>query len=330
MRKKIENNMIEKNNLIPCCLCGKNDFVLLFSGHDYLGFSPLTFKVMKCNQCGLVCLNPYPENLIKYYDAYHKSFLEKDIFLLPWLLPDRIKKIKKIKTPGKILDIGCGVGIFLLDMQKEGWDVYGCDIYPDSCNIAKNMNGLKNIYNEDVLSLNLSENYFDVITLWHVLEHLTKPQDTLKKINKLLKDDGILIIESPDFSSIQSKFFKSKWFPLELPRHIYQFSPNTVKKLLNSVNFEILRKDYVVNPRINFVDLKQSLLRYLGINKYLTEEEPKKKISVEEDFHKTSVTRNFFRYIFNYFCLIISLFLALIHCEDSFRVYCKKLAKKER
>jgi ubiquinone/menaquinone biosynthesis C-methylase UbiE len=223
------------------------------------------------------------------------------------------------------LDIGCGAGGFLLDMQKEGWDVYGCDISPDSCEKSKNAAGLKNIYNEDVLSLNLPENFFDVITLWHVLEHLTKPKDTLIKVNKLLKDDGILIIESPDFSSIQSKFFKSKWFPLDLPRHIYQFSPKTVKKLLNSVNLEILRKDYIINPRISFVSLKKSLLRYLGINKYLTEEEAKETTSSVDDFNKTSVRWKFFRYIFNYVCLFLSLFLVLIHCEDSFRVYCKKI-----
>lgn len=317
--------MAEKNNLIPCCLCGENNFLFLLSGHDYLAFSPLTFNVMKCNNCGLVCLNPYPENLVKYYDAHHKGSLEKDIFLFPLLLPNRVKKIKKLKTTGKIFDIGCGAGGFLLDMQKEGWDVYGCDIFPDICEKAKNVAGLKNIYNGDVLSLNLPENYFDVITLWHVLEHLAKPQDTLRKVNKLLKDDGILIIESPNFSSIQSKFFKSRWFPLELPRHIYHFSPKTVGKLLETVNFEIFKKDYIINPRIDFVNLKQSLLRYLGINKYPTTEELGEKIGGVFDAQKKGIAWKFFRYLFNYACLFLSLFLVLMHCEDSFRVYCRKI-----
>lgn len=313
------------NNLLNTCnLCGSDDFSFLFSGHDYLSFSPLTFNIMKCNKCGLVCLNPCPKNLVKYYDNYRKASSGKDIFLFPLLLPNRVKKIKKLKTQGKILDIGCGSGGFLLDMRKEGWDVYGCDFSPYICDVAKNVSGLKNIYNGDVLSLNLPENYFDVITLWHVLEHLTKPLESLRKISKLLKNDGILIIESPDFSSIQSKFFKSKWFVLDLPRHIYQFSPKTVEKLLNSVNLEILRKDYIVNPRINFVSLKQSLLRCLEINKYPTTEKSGGKANRVFDAPKKGIAWKFSRYLFNYACLFLSLFLVLIHCEDSFRVYCKK------
>ena len=316
--------MAEKSDLIPCCLCGISDFEFLFNGHDYLGFSPITFKVVKYNRCGLVCLNPYPEDIIKYYDAYHKSFLEKDIFLFPLLFPDRIKKIKKFKTIGSILDIGCGGGNFLKDMQKEGWDIYGCDLSPYICDVARKTTGSKNIYSGDVLSLNLAENFFDVITLWHVLEHLTKPKETLIKISKLLKDDGMLIIESPDFSSIQSKFFKSKWFSLDLPRHIHQFSPKTMEKLLNSVNLKTFKKDYIINPQNSFVSLKQSILRYLGLSGYLTTKRTDESIN-KYNIQKMTFKWKFFRFIFNCVCLFISLFLVLIHCEDSFRVYCKKI-----
>jgi len=315
-----------KDKLIVCNLCGNNEFTFLFNGHDYLFFSPLVFQLMKCNKCGLVCLNPQPANIINYYDAYRKENLKKDAFL--FLSPDRVKKIKKFKNSGKILDIGCGKGEFLFDMSREGWDVYGCDIYPNACDLAKKEFGLKNIYNDDLLSLNFPENSFDVITLWHVLEHLTKPLETLKKINQILKDDGVLIIESPDFSSIQSKFFKSKWFALDLPRHLFQFSPKTLEKILKLANFKIFKRDYIVNPRITFISFKKSLLRYLGIERFLNKDESEESI-ITTHFRKAKILWRLSRSVFNLFCVLFSLFLALIHCEDSFRVYCKKISGRK-
>ncbi|MCG2725693.1 MAG: class I SAM-dependent methyltransferase [Elusimicrobia bacterium] len=312
------------SELFLCDFCGSRDFKFLFSGHDYLAFSPLTFNVMRCNKCGLVGLKPCPENLVKYYDSYRKDSSEKDIFLFPLLFPNRVKKIKKLKSPGKILDIGCGAGGFLSDMQKEGWAVYGCDLDSNICDTAKNSTGLKNIYTGDVLFLDFPDNFFDVITLWHVLEHLTNPKDTLRKINKLLKDGGILIVESPDFSSIQSKFFKDKWFSLDLPRHIHQFSPKTVKKICNSASLEIFKKDYIINSYINFVSLKKSLLRYIGMDKYLTKKEADKSADSVFGFQKSNIAYKFFLRVFNYGCLFLALLLAVIHCEDSFRVYYRK------
>ena len=312
-----------KDKLSLCGLCGNNDFTFLFSGHDYIGFSPLTFNVMKCSKCGLVCVNPYPENLVDYYDAYQKGNLKDDALL--FLLPDRVKKIKKLKNSGKILDIGCGKGEFLFNMSREGWDVYGCDFYPYVCDLAKKKFGLKNIYNDDFLHVNFPEKSFDVITLWHVLEHLARPMETLKKINQLLKDDGVLIIESPDFSSIQSRFFKDKWFSLDVPRHLFQFSPKVLGKRIESAKFKIFKRDYIVNPRISFIDLKRSLLRYLGIERY-PDKEKLTELTITTNFRRAKTLWILARSAFNLVCLLFSLILVLIHSDSSFRIYCKKMS----
>lgn len=307
-----------------CNLCGERDFVFLFSGHDYLSFSPLAFRVMRCNKCSLVCLNPRPKEMVDYYNLYHKGMLERDVFL--FLLPDRVRKIKRLKTIGRILDIGCGTGGFLSEMQKEGWDVYGCDIYPDACDTAKKESGLKNVYNEDILFLNFPEKFFDIITLWHVLEHLTNPQEALKKINYLLKEDGILIIESPDFSSWQSRFFRDKWYALDLPRHLYQFSPEVLERILESAGVRIFKRDYIVNPRVTFISLKKSLLRHLKIERFLHPEELEKPIAIS---NKTNgMLWIWARAIFNLACFLFTIALVIIHQEDSFRVYCKKGKKR--
>ena len=79
---------------IKCDLCGEENFTFLFEGHDYLSFSPNTFKVMRCNSCGLVCLNPRPKSIINYYAEYRKGTVEKNVFC--FLSPNRVKKIKKL------------------------------------------------------------------------------------------------------------------------------------------------------------------------------------------------------------------------------------------
>jgi len=308
---------------VKCDLCGSNDFSLLFKGHDYRYFSPLTFKVMRCNGCGLVCLNPRPKKIINYYPQ-QKKVIKKDYFL--FLRPNRIKRIKRFKKGGRILDIGCGQGYFLFDMNKEGWEVYGNEISKTGCNFAREKLGLKNIYNSDFIPLDFPENFFDVVTMWHTLEHMKKPRKILERINRILKDDGVLIIESPDFSSLQSKFFKEKWYALNLPRHLYQFSPKVLEKLLKSIGFEIYKRDYIVNPRISFMDLKMSLLRWLGIRRVPGKEEIKESSAIG-DFRKAKILWRLGRFVFNLICLLFSLFLILINSDTCFRLYCKKIEK---
>ena len=157
---------------ISCDLCKGNDFKHLFSGRDYLSFSPLTFELKKCNRCGLVSLNPRPEDITDYYRNYRKGPIKKDGF--EFLASNRIKKIRKFKKSGRILDIGCGQGGFLHSMAKDSWETYGVELSKDACDVARETYGLKDIYNGDLLSSDLPDNFFDIITLWHVLEHLGK------------------------------------------------------------------------------------------------------------------------------------------------------------
>ena len=307
--------------MIECNFCNKNEFNFLFKGHDYLSFSRNNFKVKQCKNCGIISLNPRPKDMMPFYSKYHSGDLAKDSF--SFLSKDMVKLTKRSKRNGKVLDIGCGKGKFLFNMKKTGWDVYGNELSSSSCEYAKNEFGLKNVFNGDLLSLDLPANFFDLITLWHVLEHLDKPHDTLNKIYKLLKENGLLIIESPNFCSIQSRIFKDKWFSLDLPRHLYQFSPSTLKKCLNKSRFEIVKRDYIVNPRINFVSFKISLLRWLGIQR-LPKILHSNKFNANVDLINNKTSPKFLRFLFNFGCLIISLYLNLTGCDDSFRVYCKK------
>ena len=305
-----------------CGFCVSNDFKLLFEGRDYLYFSPESFRLVKCRKCGLVSTYPIPcPEETKLYYQQKSGAMPRDYFL--FLNVNRIALIKKIRHSGRIFDIGCGNADFLSGMVKEGWEVYGNDPYRS---LTRNNSGLKNIYNADLLRLDIPVNSFDIITLWHSLEHISQPFETLKKAAGLLKDDGTLIIEAPDFSSAQRKIFGERWQALEIPRHIYHFTLPVLKKMLACAGFEVYKRDYIVNPRVDFICLKMSILRWLGAARHPDRDgiaEPKAIMALRGRTLLWKAARN----VFDIWCIILMFFFVALNQGSSFRIYCRKIRK---
>lgn len=225
------------------------------------------------------------------------------------------------------MDIGCGNAYFLSEMQKFGWEVYGNDLSASGCNFAKEKLGLKNIYNADLKSIDFPEKYFDVITMWHTLEHMKFPKEILEKINLILKDNGTLIIEVPNYRSFQPWFFKDKCYSVDLPRHLYQFTPLTLHKLLKKTGFSVYSKrNLLVDLHINFISFKLSFMRWLGIVKPPVEGVSDKPLSVEK-LRYLNMFWIFARTLFNLICLCLSFLTSLVMKDLCLRVYCRKTQK---
>ncbi|MBL7196672.1 MAG: methyltransferase domain-containing protein [Candidatus Omnitrophica bacterium] len=312
----------KQNSKFECAICGCRDFIFLFKAPNYFSFSPDPFNFIKCSRCGQVSVNlSFCKEYIHPPVSYKKSG-RTDIWY--FLHPNRTNIVRKFKKGGRILDIGCGLGEFLFDMKKLRWEVFGNDVVADACAYATKEFALKNIYNKDLILLDFPDKFFDVITLWHVFEHIGRPLESLRKINKILKDDGILIIESPNFGSPQRNFFKEKWFPLGIPNHICHYSPKSLEGVLERTRLKIVRKDYFVNQRIDFIALKRSMLRFLHLE-YPPDAKGTNEASILAWLKKYKLI-----FIFELICFPISLFLALINCGSCFRVYCKKIQSTER
>lgn len=261
----------EKTGLeyMNCNVCSRNDSELLFENIDRLHGNPGIFKVVRCRNCGLVYLNPRPRNISDYYpddyapynvkqedffqkvagnlmDAYYSNSLNiivKLKSLLYKLIYDPVPK----EYMGKILDIGCGNGIFLYGLKKYGWDVFGLDMSEQAVEFARKKFGLSNVEKGFFDDMNYPEESFDVITLNHVIEHLPDPANALLKINKLLKKNGLLIITTSNIDSFNFKLFKSKWFPLETPRHLNLFGHLSMNKILGKNGFSLNRSYYNIS-----------------------------------------------------------------------------------
>ena len=146
----------------------------------------------------------------------------------------RAARINAILPKGAILDIGCGRGIFLSKLKKYGWAPMGTELFEGANTIAEALE--IPIKTGDLKELTLGTEVFDVVTLWHTLEHI-EDLSVLKKIHKVLKENGILVVSVPNIGSVQARIFKNNWFHINEPYHIHHFSPRSLSTLLLNNGF---------------------------------------------------------------------------------------------
>lgn len=249
-------------NNVWCNVCSSKDNIPLFSASDYI--TETSHHLVKCKKCGLIYVNPQPskDELPKYYpDDFY--FREAPFFYDKMNARSRYNELKKVlgKHTGNILDVGCGRGLLLKLFKDSGWEVKGTELSDVSARYAREVMGL-DVLNRDIEDCNFDNGYFDVITLFHSLEHLREPMLSLKVIKGLLKSDGLLIIVVPRFNSFYSNIFKDKWFHLDVPRHLFHFDDRSIEKLLATAGFEIIKVKRYALLYDSFGAL-QSILNYI-------------------------------------------------------------------
>lgn len=308
-----------------CNLCERDNYKVLLCGEDYTVYSLEEFRLVRCRNCGLVYLNPRPkpEEISKYYlSDYYKAPEWDDPF--SFLKRSKGALIEKFAgKKGRILDIGCKRGELLVEMRKRGWETYGTDISQEACDYTGKKLGFENIYCGGLLLLDLKEDFFDAVTLFNVLEHIYNPLETLKKIHRLLKNDGVLIINCPNFGAIQGSIFKDKWFVLDLPRHLYQFTPDSLRNMAEKAGFQMKRFSHFSDPFTNLVSLKVSILRMLGFYKLPKKNTKALSPRVAGAKNKSAVWVTA-RFLFNTGCAAASIGLALFKSGDIMCGYFRK------
>lgn len=234
---------------INCLICNSKKYNVICLNRDYrYSLSKENFRLVKCTKCGLIYLNPRPSKK-DLYKFYPKKYYDSSLGLIEkkfveYLSKQKILDMEKFKQKGKILDIGCGEGNYLLQMKSEGYEVSGIDVSPGACNIARKKK-LK-VYCGELKKHHFPNKTFDIITLWHVFEHLYNPSETLKEIRRILKDDGILIMETPNINCFSFKIFKGYHFHLDSPRHLHHWSKHSMELILNKNGFKVHKTEYPV------------------------------------------------------------------------------------
>lgn len=263
-----------------CEICGSKKIIFLFNGYDKLLNIPGKFSLFGCENCKMIFLNPQPNysELEKYYSnekyyslkkidtnsrklkikiLLYKTYFNsknKNVFIRLLLSPLKfIARGTKITHGSKLLDIGSGSGQFLYEMKKLGMNVSGVE--PGDFDKEGNKKYNLNIKNYDLIKAKYSKDFFDIITMNHVLEHLDNPNQSLKEIHRIIKKGGLLIIGIPNTNSFARRIFNRNWLALDVPRHLFDYSDKNLKIILERNGFKINRIRYNSRPNQFVVSL---------------------------------------------------------------------------
>ncbi len=214
------------------------------STKDYL-VTQESFQLQYDSKLDMLITKPEPEDLEKYYDPNNyishsdsgNGLLEKIYQTVKrYTLNKKVKLINKYTIEEKkLLDIGCGTGEFLFNAKNKNWKTVGVELNENARKKATDKN--LEIYK----SLDAINNQkFDVITLWHVLEHLPDLDKQIIKIKSLLNKNGTLIIAVPNYKSYDAQYYKEFWAAYDTPRHLWHFSQNAIKNIFKNKKIEVV------------------------------------------------------------------------------------------
>jgi SAM-dependent methyltransferase len=244
----MHTDVFDQLESVDCPVCGSNQHTRLFVARDRLVGLPGEFPVVRCQRCHFVFLNPRPtaESLPAWYpDVYYPvdggAETPEAIDVARGLL-ERVESAEPGRTLS-ILDVGCGTGLFLKFARDAGHQVRGIELSESAVTYGQQVYGLP-IETGTIESVELSESSFDVITMWHVLEHLADPVVALERISQLLKPGGLLLFGVPNIESYEARLFGRRWFSLDAPRHLGHFSPQTARRVVESAGMAVDRIDH--------------------------------------------------------------------------------------
>jgi 2-polyprenyl-3-methyl-5-hydroxy-6-metoxy-1,4-benzoquinol methylase len=232
-----------------CPICNHAQFTPFLTCKDNT-VSRETFQIVSCNSCGFKFTNPRPEvsDLGKYYKSEdyvshsntNKGFINYTYqSVRKYTLLKKLQLISKYFRTGKILDIGCGTGEFLNTCKNAKWQTMGIEPDDDARNMAIKNYGL-DVRKESDLTL-IEDESFDIISMWHVLEHVPDLNKRVEEIKRLIKPKGIIIIAVPNCNSLDAKIYKENWAAYDVPRHLYHFTPQDIESLFRNHGLRMFR-----------------------------------------------------------------------------------------
>jgi SAM-dependent methyltransferase len=229
-------------------------------GQDRLHGLPGRFTVVECAQCGLMRTDPRPtaDTIGAYYPDDYGPYLTSPVIKVKpstwhrrfkarwnrWLGKD-VRRLPDI-PPGRMLEIGSAGGAYLLEMQAKGWTVEGIEFSPVAAQKARER-GL-DVRTGSLESSVPPQHKADVITAWMVLEHLHEPLAGLRKMREWVQPDGFLVAAVPDASALERRVFGEYWYGLHLPAHLYHYTPDSLRRLLDKAGWQLCAMHWQPNP----------------------------------------------------------------------------------
>lgn len=215
-----------------CRICGGSRPVKVLQAPDRFYRRPRLYELVRCPLCSVVWLNspPSPDEMDYHYGPDYHALVAGSAETSRDRWKPHLDTLSKYKVSGTLLDLGCSSGSFLTLLKGPSWDLYGIEMAAASARRARARSGAQ-IFIGDILDAPYPPSTFDVITCFDVLEHLYEPPKVMARIWNWLKPDGIFYTVVPNIESAEARVFRSHWYPLELPRHLFHFSPDSLRRL---------------------------------------------------------------------------------------------------
>lgn len=218
---------------VACNICGSKQHTILWIKDD--------FQYNRCAECGLVYISPRltEDEISKIYGSLFKSkSLNKPPPVDFTSYNDFFKLIKKYREKNFLLDVGCFRGYLLSGAREQGWQVKGTELSEQAAACARKDYGL-DVHTGSLSDANYPENFFDVVSMFDVIEHLTDPAEYLREIERILRPGGVFYVETPNFNSITRHILGKDW-SIFFPWHLYYFTPRTLARLIDKVNLDVM------------------------------------------------------------------------------------------
>jgi SAM-dependent methyltransferase len=260
----------KQNTVSLCPACKEGN---LLPGRMEVNFRGKPYGICKRGKCGMGQTRPFPSRAQRtelcsssnYRDTEKgKRFIAPVKWLVRALRRGRLKEIEKYSQKGFFLDIGCWRGLMLKAAREPGWKVYATEQNKDSAPPARGIMGI-DVRTMDIRTAGFESGSFDVVFIRHVLEHLQDPSGVIEKCHDLLRPGGLLVIEAPNFSSLQARVYVSLGFHLDAPFHLRHFTLDSLRKPAKRPGFRI-RKVSQFAMEFNPYGFLQGLLNMPGVS----------------------------------------------------------------
>ena len=246
----------------PCIACGAK------SARPRLAVAGFDAPVVVCEGCGLGRFQPQPPDEIiasfypdSYYGEPGRKFQPGVERLVRWVGARHVEFLSRGLPPGaRVLDVGCGRGVVLGALADRGFEVHGVE-FSAAATRGADPRALLRVAPR-LADAGYPSAHFDQVLIWHVLEHLAQPRETLLEVRRILRPGGRLVVAVPNFSSLQARWSGTAWFHLDLPRHLYHFPLAALRRLLDETGFEPI-SDHHFSLRQNPFGWIQSALNRL-------------------------------------------------------------------
>lgn len=233
-----------------CPVCNSAEIKKVLTARDYT-VSQENFAILECNHCTLRFTQDVPsqnaiasyyksENYISHTDTSKGLVNQLYKSVRKRTLVQKRKLIEEVtgRATGNLLDVGAGTGSFLNEMKQNNWQVTGLEPDADARAVAKTLHGIDLRESGNLFAL--TENSFDAITMWHVLEHVHSLQEYIAQLKKLLTANGRLVIAVPNYTSSDAASYGEYWAAYDVPRHLYHFSPKAMEMLMEKHGLKLI------------------------------------------------------------------------------------------